>query len=37
MLKGKVPVVIVRHDDATEDIYGTVTQTVLAVHICLSR
>ena len=25
MLKGKVPVVIVRHDDATEDIYGTVT------------
>ena len=25
MLTGKVPVVIVRHDDATEDIYGTVT------------
>ena len=25
MLKGKVPVVIVRHDDATEDISGTVT------------
>ena len=25
MLGGKVPVVIVRHDDATEDIYGTVT------------
>ena len=25
MLKGKVPVVIVRHADASEDIYGTVT------------
>ncbi len=24
-LEGKVPVVIVRHEDATEDIYGTVT------------
>ncbi len=24
-LGGKVPVVIVRHDDQTEDIYGTVT------------
>lgn len=24
-LKGKVPVVIVRHEDATDDIYGTVT------------
>jgi ParB-like chromosome segregation protein Spo0J len=24
-LKGKVPVVIVRHDDAADDVYGTVT------------
>lgn len=28
MLKGKVPVVIVRHDDATEDIYGTALENL---------